>query len=435
MQKGLRPRIADAANALLATLRLGKRPAADKYERVASDEELACGSTAVYRDDLGEAPTEALLGSAAVPHRLQGGHACGRASCCMVIAFVALACAAYAVYKVMTWGFAPEATGLENVPVFGTSLGCLDAPHLYKSSEVVTFASPLGADADHALDIRGGAVGTITLDAGAADATEVIYELRVRASDANLLDSFAVRYPKFDVNDTRVLITTPQLTNPGAVCMRFDLMVRIPPNLRKLHVASHSTSHVQFSPEDTRLESLFVTLFGDDPRNMIWPSEALQADAISLEVYRGWIVGDIAVVDKASLKTQRGDGIMRISAHPVPRSGAPVFFSTTTGAGRTDVTWLANRRASAHRPIRGTHVSSRGGDVRLDYRGCFEGPIQLDSNMYSAGGLRAIVEPQVEVGRGESGMPSDPRWTHYAGERDGGDLLYVQSGGWTGLYI
>ena len=330
----------------------------------------------------------------------------------------------------------PDYITIDDLESIGEALGCLDAPYLYNSSELVRYAVSLGSDAEHAFDVHGDAVGTIILDVGDANATEILYEFSLRTNNAQLLDLVSIRQPQLELGDDRMLFSTPRLGDGNSSCIRFDMVVRIPPNLRKLHVASHSTTHVRFAlGAEIRLESLFVTLFGMDSRNRVLPNRALQADAISLEVYGGGILGSIAVVEKASLKTQRGDGLMHVTVHPIQRDGSPVAFSTTTGGGRTNIAWIGTE-AVEHWPIRGTHISSRGGDGRLDYHDTgFEGLVQMDCTTYSANALQAIEEPRVEEGQGEGSMPSDPRWTHYAGDREGEDRLYIESGGRIELYI
>ncbi|KAI5832145.1 hypothetical protein K523DRAFT_350114 [Schizophyllum commune Tattone D] len=420
-----------AFKALLETVGLKKR---DSYSQLPSYEEPQDGRrTGAYHDEAEDSPTAALLDDSLSRTKR---HVINRSPYCKAIMFVLLACGAYALVRVVNWELSPEVDISDNMADAGSALGCLYAPYFYNSSAVVRYAVPLGDDADHALDLHGDAVGIMTLDVGDADATEVVYEFSLRTDDAQLLDLVSIRLPQLDLGDDRMLFSTPHHGDGNSSCIRFDMVVRIPPNLEKLHVASHSTTHVRFAPgAEIRLETLFVTLFDMDSRNRILPELTLQADAISLEVYSGGILGAIAVVDKASLKTQRGGGVMHIEAHPIPLGSNPVSFGTITGEGRTQIAWLVDN-TTEHRPIRGTHISTRGGDVRLDYRSAgFEGLVQMDSKTYSASALHAIEEPSVEEGQGEGGMPSDPRWTHYAGDPEGEDRMYIESGGWTGLEV
>ncbi|KAL1714227.1 hypothetical protein EV715DRAFT_295311 [Schizophyllum commune] len=425
--------ILTAFKALLETIGLKKR---DSYSQLPSYEEEDRGSADIYHDETEDSPSAALLGDGLTRTKHEGHRWRSCSSPCKAVIFVLLACAAYALVRVLRWGFSPDYIIIDDLESFGEVLGCLDAPYLYNSSELVRYAVPLGSDADHALDVHGDAVGTIILDVGEADATEVVYEFTLRTNNAQLLDLVSTRQPRLELGDNRMLLSTPRLGDGNFSCIRFDMVVRIPPNLKKLHVASHSTTHVRFAPSaEIHLETLFVTLYDMDSRNRVLPNRALQADAISLEVYGGGILGSIAAVERASLKTQRGDGLMHVTVHPIQRDGGPVSFSTTTGGGRTNIAWIGNE-AVERRPIRGTHISSRGGDMNLDYHDAgFEGLVQMDCRTYSASALHAIEEPKIEEGQGEGGMPSDPRWTHYVGDREGEDRLYIESSGWAGLSL
>src|SRR5882762_8447665 len=99
------------------------------------------------------------------------------------------------------------------MPAFSTSLGCMDAPHLYNGSQV-TFMAPVNTQhQDHVLLTSGGAVGTLTLADGEPDAHEIKYEMVLRASDEALLDSVFFEYPEYNdektITRSRVSMTTP----------------------------------------------------------------------------------------------------------------------------------------------------------------------------------------------------------------------------------
>ncbi len=111
---------------------------------------------------------------------------------------------------------------------------------------------------------------------------------------------------------------------------------------------------------------------------MILPHERFLADTLKLEVYRGWIVGDTAIVNSTSIATQRGDGVANVRVHPIP-SVHPASFDTVTGGGRTDVSYIENQ-SSSHRPISSQHTSSMNGDLYLTYRDArFSGLVALHS--------------------------------------------------------
>lgn len=158
---------------------------------------------------------------------------------------------------------------------------------------------------------------------------------------------------------------------------------------------------------------------------MILPHENVHADHLSLEVYRGWIVGDVAVVNSTSISTQRGNGVANVRVHPIPNLAGPAHFQTTTGAGRTDVFYVSDHSAP-HRPIHNQHVSSMNADVYLTYEHSdFSGQIALNSRSFSATGLTTF-DAEDDV---------DAQWTHWVGDKEGEDTISVKSRGWTGLYF
>ena len=100
------------------------------------------------------------------------------------------------------------------------------------------------------MDVHGGSPGTIFITEGAADSVEVQYELVFATNDEGLLSQVAMIYPTEEkVENSRVLISTPY-TGETDACMRFDIVVRVPPTLKKLHVASVSPGDY---PIDLRL--------------------------------------------------------------------------------------------------------------------------------------------------------------------------------------
>lgn len=327
----------------------------------------------------------------------------------------------------------PAPTGLEGLPAFGSSLGCLDAPYIYNKSEV-TVSFPLGTiNKDHAFDIqRDTGVGTITVLDGDADSTEVKYEFTIRADEESLLDKLVFSYPDINsdktVSRSRFVIGTSQSASPGQKhCTRFDVKMYVPPNLQKLHVASHALAQVKFAPGTrAKMGELFVTLFNLDSNNMIVASADVVADKTALEVYRGWIVGEASIATELRITTQRGDGVANLKITPTlpsdPTNPEKVSLRTTTGAGRSDFTFIG--RKEFKRQIESIHTSSKNADMYLTYRQAdFIGKINLESKSYTATGAQKLP------------MNVDQNWTHFVGDQDGKDVLIVNSRGWTGLYF
>ena len=312
------------------------------------------------------------------------------------------------------------------MPAFSTSLGCIDAPHLYNGSKV-TFMAPMGTHQDHVFSSRGGAVGTLTLADGEADAQEIKYEMVLRASDETLLKDVYFKYPEYDddktITKSVVAMTTPH--SPAGSCIRFDVIMYVPPSLNKLDVASHTTTHVQFAPgAHINTSDLFVTLFSLDSNNIITPSEHVTSERQALEVYRGWIVGDASIVKETSITTQRGDGVANVKLHPAAPSDSsapePAILRTATGAGRSDFFYIGEK--AFKRPIDSTHISSRNADMYLTYRESeFSGKIDMSSKSFSMTGAQRIAHPT--------------SWTHFVRDINGTDKISVSSRGWTGLYF
>jgi len=331
--------------------------------------------------------------------------------------------------------YTSKRTGLENMPAFNTSLGCIDAPYLYNSS-TVTFTAPLGTHRqDHVFNIRGAAIGTLTLADGEADAQEIKYEMLMRSSDQALLKDIYFEYPEYDddqiISKSRVLMFTPH--HPAGSCIRYDITMYVPPNLKKLHVALYTTTHVRFAPgAHINTEDLFVTLFSVDSNNIIIPGEHVTSQKQALEVYRGWIVGDTSIVKETSITTQRGDGVANVKLHPTPPSDIntpePATLRTTTGAGRSDFFYIGQK--TFKRPIDSTHISSKNADMYLTYCSSeFSGKIEMSSKSFSMTGAQRIASSLRPISN------DDGTWTHYVGDMNGGDKISVSSRGWTGLYF
>ncbi|KAJ7703305.1 hypothetical protein B0H17DRAFT_1042654 [Mycena rosella] len=414
----------------------------DDYKQVSTDEEgrvALGGPPPVYRDqqdiDGDDAEAISLINTeirVARPKRQ-------RAKCCVccglncglfwkAFGIVVAIFAVWNAFKLIRWAVTPSPTGLEDMPEFSTSLGCVSAPYIYTGAPVAFSVAVGTQNADHGLDVRGGAVGTIIVLEGAPTATEIKYEVTVRTDDEALLDDLQVPTPENPgTKKSRAIISTPHPAE--GKCMRYDLKIFVPPNLKKLHVASHAIAHVQFDPEShIQLDDFFVTLFASSDQNIILPHNNLRAHQMSLEIYEGWIVGDAAIVSSTKITTQRGHGIMNVRVHPTdpvdPESPEVAQLRTTSGSGRTDVFYV-DHDADVHRPISSVHLSSMNADMYLTYRDAhFTGLVQLDSTSYTATGLQPLAP-----------VEKHDKWTHWAGDKEGKDEIQVNSRKWVGLYF
>ncbi|KAI1791307.1 hypothetical protein LXA43DRAFT_1012096 [Ganoderma leucocontextum] len=374
-----------------------------------------------------------LLGGRAKPQR--------KADCCLccgmrcglfwkAFGIVCVLLLGWQAVKLILWATSPKETGLEGMPEFSTSLGCLDAPYVYKGGKREIFV-PVGQNqnkGDHSLDFRGGAVGTIVVAQGDEDLKEVKYEFDLRATSEKLLGAIVFDYPTQEevfegVKSSRLQLATP--TPLANTCIRFDVTIYLPPAVKTLHIQSHSVTQIKFDPDSNfNLNSLFVTLYRLGERNMVLATEGIHANNLDLQLTQGWLVGDVTVVDEVSLSTQRGDARMHVRVHPAPSSAeppAPVKLLTSSGAGRADV-FFVNHPGLPHRPIDSTHhCSMNGKGTYLTYTEAeFNGTVDLTAKSFSAKGLQNAFKQ-------DGGMP-------YFGSREGGDKMLVKSQGWVGLF-
>ena len=199
------------------------------------------------------------------------------------------------------------------MPEFSTSLGCLNPPHIYKGGKQV-ISVPVGQHknkGDHSLDFRGSAVGTVTLAQGPADLKEIKYELTLGSELASTLDKVILDYPTPEevadnTKSSRFQLVLPSRTPENAdFCTRFDVTIFLPASVQTLHVQSHATTQIAFAAgAQLDLDALFVTTYGLNTRNMLLPSAGVRARKTKLQMTRGWLVGDVAVLERAELVTQ-----------------------------------------------------------------------------------------------------------------------------------
>ncbi|KAJ7774135.1 hypothetical protein DFH07DRAFT_800493 [Mycena maculata] len=420
--------------AVMAALKL--KEVWENYKQVPTEEEgrVALGSPSVYRDEPevagGDVEAISLLNTNIPVTRPKRK----RAKCCVCCGLdcglfwkaFGIVCALFVLwntFKLIRWAVTPKPTGLEDMPEYGVSLGCVSAPFIYNGGPVA-FEFPVGTDgAGHSFDTRGGAVGTVTLLEGVPTDTTVKYEVTVRTDSEALLDKVLLKYPS---TVTDFIINTPHPAE--GECMRYDVKMYIPPNLKKLFVASHTVTHVRFdSGAYIQLDDLAVILFSPASDNMILPHDNILSHEMALEVFNGWIVGDAAVQGTTKLTTQRGQGVLNVRVHPTdpvdPASPDAAILQTTTGSGRTDILYVEHE-GHVHRPISSLHMSSMNGPMYLTYRDAqYNGRIALGSQSFTATGVRSFA------------AAAGGTWTHSVGDVNGKDELVIKSKGWTGLYF
>ncbi|KAH8828304.1 hypothetical protein DL96DRAFT_1602620 [Flagelloscypha sp. PMI_526] len=334
----------------------------------------------------------------------------------------------------------PEAPAKGGRPVYSESLGCHNAPFIYNSSSFSLF-SPMGKDNNnHVLDIKGLAVGTISLARGDDDLKEVMYEITIRTNDEERLDGIHITQPHI-TDDSETVLTSRLMINTGFVkpesedsCVRFDIVLYMPPSLEKIHVASHAAqTHVRFDPDVDMevLKSLFVTLYSTSSQNLILPHERLRSPKMSLEVFNGWIVGDILVHDDTKIKTQRGHGVTDVKVHASGSpSDTPASLYTVTGGGRTDIEYVGG---SERRAMRNVHLSTDpDAKMFLKYSdAAFSGRIEMGAPKFESPKIQPL-ESTVGIEEHDDSI-MHRQWTHYYNDVNGPDELNIDSRGWAAL--
>lgn len=315
--------------------------------------------------------------------------------------------------------------------MYSKSLGCFDAPYLFQNQNV-TYTVPVDqTKSEHRYEVQGLAVGTLYITSGAPGDTDIKLDLSLRTGDKDLLEQVSVFYPTAgEVSDgtssSRLQLNTPR--DLAAACMRYDTIMYVPTTLKHLRIESRSVTHIKFDPEaKLDLDVISIIMYSADTNNLLIPTTNIQAGHMSLEMTRGWMVGDVSIVDKTSLITQRGDASSNVKIHPAPSLGETpetATLQTTTGVGRSDFTWAGNHGAP-HRPIHSTHRSSRNGDLYLTYKDAeFNGRVDLEAKAYSATGVQGLG-----LNRQGDELP-------WVGNKDGGDNVRIRSQkGWIGLYF
>ncbi|KAF7984221.1 hypothetical protein HWV62_16022 [Athelia sp. TMB] len=319
--------------------------------------------------------------------------------------------------KLVKWLLTPTPTGLEGLPTFGTSLGCADAPHLFGGAPQTYLIPVSDAASSLTLHLAGAALGTLTVTNGPA----LTLDLTLRTDSAALLAGVAFDVaPSADGNTAT--LTTPAV---GAGCMRFDATLSVPPALRSLQINAAALTQIQMHPHaHIGLDTLGVSLSTPDSRARVELSAGVQATNLAVKAMRGWVTGDVALVNSTALTTS-GDAVTNVHVHPsapVSDAPAPVYLTTSHGSGRADV-FFESDGAYAHRPIVAAHKAG-GGELYLTYADAqFSGRVSVAAQSYSMRGVQS-----------EGGL--EARGKGWVGDKDGGDSLTVANArGWVGVYF
>lgn len=413
-----------------------------RYQPVASDEEPTTPGTPAppYRDDVANDEEAVSLINTEIQTRRTGRRAqkkccvCCGINCGLFWKAFGIVCGLmvlWGIFKGVMWAITPAPTGLEGMPQFSSSLSCQTGKYLYNGSDSSIVTVPISEDSQHALTIRGSGVGTLTIAEASPLLKDVEYKMSIRSDSPKLLDLI-----RLDQASTpgKLALSTGMFS--GSECVRFDVTMYIPKDLKTLSVESTSNTQIKFDPSsklDT-LSAVRIKVSNQEAENsLILPSVNLKAEKMNLELWRGYLVGEVALVKDLTVSTQQGDAIANLHVKPAlipeadPSFPESAVLTTMTGAGRTDIFYESDK-GIPHRPIHSSHTVSRTGDLYLNYKQAeFSGKIGLKSTSYSATGAQSLPPADAESDGG--------KWTHWVGEKTGGDTLTVSTRGYTKLTI
>lgn len=321
------------------------------------------------------------------------------------------------------------------MPEFNVSLGChVDAPYIYNDGEVMKLIAVEGSNAEHRLVVNGANVSTITVLENHPDATEVEYRINIRSSQKEALE-----YVNIDTYGTNSLTIGTNPIQPLPYCMRFDVKMYVPPNVKRLWIKSTPDTHLSFGAgtQIAGIDHLEIFLAGSSANNIIRPIPDILAKKVTLKAAGGWIVGEATAVNQFQVSSEHGNVTINLNiTHAAPSDPAnpeKVSVESITGPGRTDITVTGSK--ASKRKIEDMHTSVGAGDMYLTYKDAeYNGKIMMYSKSYAVTGSASKFKVPQEHHKGAE--EHIPRWTHFAGNPDGGDELFITSReGYSRLYF
>jgi len=413
----------------------------DAYRQVPSEPNDSYGPPA-YSDEEGligldgsgglNTDLPASIGNRASRRRNRGCCVCCGVDCSIFWKSLAVVLLLFTVWngsKLFLWLIRPTPTGLEHMPEFSKSLGCLaNAPYFWQGQQEILYTIPVGSEGEHSLDISGGAGGTLVLaPSDTEDETLVTVKFTVRASDEARLDGVTVSVPESSADAEAASywrLSTPAdrpERHHRNSCTRYDIVVYIPPTLKKLTITAQSVIQLQYSDSfassPRSLDDLQIAFNSNACMDVLLPTAHLSALNTLINMRSGYLVGSSSIVNSTTIDTSLSTTVSKLNVVTNPYSGA-AYLKTMTGASRSDFSY-AN---VAHREIQSTHEVMGNGDLYLTYTDAmYNGLVDLHARSFSARGLQGV------------GTGSDAQL--WAGDRDGADRLKVSSSGWAGLYF
>lgn len=353
------------------------------------------------------------------------GFNCGRF--CLALGIVILGYLAWSLVKLTWWAVTPAPSGLENMPEFSTSLGCLDASHFFTDSKAqatldhnaILYTTAVDSDGSFELRINGGAVGTITLSPSQNteyDNTTIALHTTIRSNEEGLLSKVQVDHSKN--GNSAINVVTPLGADNEDACMRYDLNLQLPQSLSYLRVVSQSVAQIKFSDEFTTefngLETVKIMLSSRSSSNMVLPISDFIAENMEVSLKGGYLSGALSIVGSTYVSTQSGDAISNVKFVTVESDSREAKLSTKTGTGQSTFTY----ENPELKRVQSEHIVSGQGDLRIDYKQArFNGTVDVKARSYSMSGVRSDMD---------SGL-------RYVGDKNGKDSLKVVTDGWVNI--
>ncbi|KAI0089297.1 hypothetical protein BDY19DRAFT_993509 [Irpex rosettiformis] len=344
------------------------------------------------------------------------------------------------------WSGKPASTGLENMPEFSTSLTCKDASYTF-NPDTKTYSVPFNlSNASHHVYLNGDAFGTLIVTEGADDATDIKYDFILKSNDESLLSRVSFKYPTQEQVDSgteasKVTLETPVTTptaDKSSQCMRFDIVLYVPPQLKNLTISSSSLTHLKFASRTgsrVNLDDLDVSMHSSHGQNLVLPTTSVRATNLRLRVSKGYLVGDVSILNSTTIDTTCGDAIANLHVYP-SLSQDEAKFTTRTGDGRANFFFMHPTPSHSdgddehdhdddHRQITSKHTASGTGDLYLKYeKSGFSGRVSLKAGSSTTKNMHAF-DFHKSFTRG---------WVR---DEDGKDRLNIKAGRntWVGLYF
>jgi hypothetical protein len=311
--------------------------------------------------------------------------------------------------------------------------GCYNEPSssVLNGSQVLLQVPP-GQAGQHTFTLQGGASGHLTLASSPDPNSPVItYDIVIQSNPPSLDKvSFFQPPPGSIVSpSTDFLIDTPttmvqtSLTDPPA-CMRFDITMYIPRNLRQLTVRVSTPVQITFSPQaHIELDNLSLFMTSPHPKCRIDAFESLQATSLTVEMNTGLVQGLLSITESSEITNWNGSIELDIIPNPSRNFfNASTALLRTTTYGKVDIRYIRNQ-AFRRRPIESWHTmgiqaTSIGS---FDY-GCsgFNGLLYSNSTDYNI--------TNAKFWKTKANPSGQNPWPIIIGNKTGEDRVYIVSG-------